>query len=578
MNNASLPSLTIGFPAEEWVNPINLAPLAYRGGAAIHLNARKHLTGDWGLGLPELDRVPVLMAIHEYLEGKRVEGAARSSIVKSVKDLRSFYTYLDEADEHLTVVNARSLFAQWLTSLNERARRGEIAEQTVDGLGKAVAKVLASALTIIDGVYVSPALLRHSTRVRNPGKAPGSSSDTSNLGIVRSFIGDLRDVIDALDITRLYSQLPLTISFRSTGATFQHWSGMEPDDAVKAITHPAAVDPYNVRNTLRQRLAASQDMSLSRRLPLLNLRISAEFCLFVAATGINPSQASALTLGDYRFQSFEGRYKVKKYKGRLGGEVEFSIIKAYRPIFERYLAFRREAFQDTYSDRLFIRLNRHGEHRASRYSLNPIRAFFSKIDRPFVPPKVLRKAKANVWKRLTGNDRLTAEVLQHSPDTLRRHYLVPNHHAAVKELSAYFATVVPGNAATESTVAPGHCIDNRRPEKALFATDEAPTPDCASAGGCLFCVHYRGIESQDYIWMLLSYQYLKRVEVASYKLLKEGTGDLALMAAERISDIVAAFEAKGPNHARWTMDARERLKDEDYHPRWQGFIELAELL
>lgn len=37
---------------------------------------------------------------------------------------------------------------------------------------------------------------------------------------------------------------------------------------------------------------------------VINLRICAEFLIFVAQTGMNKAQAMALTLGDYRYESF----------------------------------------------------------------------------------------------------------------------------------------------------------------------------------------------------------------------------------------------------------------------------------
>jgi len=45
----------------------------------------------------------------------------------------------------------------------------------------------------------------------------------------------------------------------------------------------------------------------------------------------------------------------------------------------------------------------------------------------------------------------------------------------------------------------------------------------------------------------------------------------------RLTDKLKAFESTSPIRAQWVAEALERVSESDYHPKWKGFIEIAEL-
>ena len=78
---------------------------------------------------------------------------------------------------------------------------------------------------------------------------------------------------------------------------------------------------------------------------------------------------------------------------------------------------------------------------------------------------------------------------------------------------------------------------------------------------------------------MASFRMLKRLELAKYKRVDADLKTNApLMVVERINDILTDFGSRSGVHADWVREAETRCLEEDYHPRWAGFILLSEVM
>ncbi|MCE7033495.1 hypothetical protein LY625_12880, partial [Lysobacter sp. GX 14042] len=116
------------------------------------------------------------------------------------------------------------------------------------------------------------------------------------------------------------------------------------------------------------------------------------------------------------------------------------------------------------------------------------------------------------------------------------------------------------------------------PQRTASVSEDAPDPDCRNPAGCVFCIHYRGIDSFDYAWSLVSFKVLKGLELSKYKIVADVHNNRPQMVVQRVADILAEFACRGETHAQWVLEAKTRCSEEDFHPRWSGFILLAEAI
>jgi hypothetical protein len=166
--------------------------------------------------------------------------------------------------------------------------------------------------------------------------------DASSAEDLTAFASALLDISDGLSIDVISGPLPISIALR-TGATIELWSGLRPLSKIR---------PPEPRQKARDRRV--NEVSERTRRTVLKLRVEVEFLLFISQTGMNSAQASRLPVGSFRYQSDNDGYRIRRaYKGRRQGEVEFSIYKEYRPLFERYLAWRAHFAEFFEGDLLF---------------------------------------------------------------------------------------------------------------------------------------------------------------------------------------------------------------------------------
>lgn len=192
---------------------------------------------------------------------------------------------------------------------------------------------------------------------------------------------------------------------------------------------------------------------------------------------------------------------------------------------------------------------------------------------PYIAPRALRKARINWLLRQSARVDITAEMAQHTTETLLSAYQLPNHQIAAVEISRFLEL---GNTGSQSC-GPGLCSSNSSIPIAKIESSNIPTPDCTSASGCLNCEHHRDIDSSDYVWLLQSYRHLKLIELA---LFRTTSSSAASHPAKGIIDVISrklyAFSQIDETHKSWVAESEIRINEGDFHPIWDGFIRLLE--
>lgn len=546
--------------------------LLWRGAAAS--NTRKVLAkiSRGELGRPVEKRLDLITLVFEFLQAEVAEGASDETIRNFFGVLRFLYAFVDRQQGDVELANVREWFKAWVESLYQRVRLRQMKDRVAYHQGKTVAGLLARAMEV---PFVS---IAKGTRLKKPRKskqALGAETEKENLAQTQSFGGDLLDIVDSLSFDSCMGPLPVQVKLQSTGQSHDLWCGLRPADRVLAETDaenrllgsPKVIRAFRNRRSL--------EPTREERFMVINLRICAEFLIFVAQTGMNKAQAMTLTSGDFRYESIFDGYAVRKYKGRKKGQVEFEIYSEYRPYFERYLEFRRQALPEGYSQLLFPVFTRNCAPPGAGFNIENVRRFLAKLGRPFIAPLTLRGTRVNWLARAAGDNALVAEMAQHEVETLERIYLKPNHQVAAIEWATYFQEV---EDLLQAAPAPGACA-SPTPERLADVSEHAPEPDCRNPAGCLFCDLYRGIDGLDYAWSMASFRALKRLELAKYKRVgADPPTNVPLMVVERINDILAEFALRSDAHVDWIQEAEARCSDEDYHPRWAGFILLSEVM
>lgn len=550
--------------------PISMRPLLFRGGALQNSRDFKSAlhSGELGDELPQ--RMPLLVGIHHHLTSEFVGGGSPYTLRESVGNLRKFYAYADELKIDPDKANARWLFNQWTHALRDKALLGQFSKSTAFKIGTSVSRMLAAALDTHRSSITRGTQLQSDNSKK---KSLGLKADKENLQHTFEFGNDIIDVIESLTPEACLGPLPIKISLRS-GETIPYWNRLIPDTKVRALATPELCQSNDVKEAKAVRKRRSNDQSLRFRLPIINIRLQAEFLLFISQTGMNVAQACALKTGDFRFESFQNGYRVRKYKNRKRGDVEFEIFPEYRPLFERYLQFRSRFFQAHELDLLFpltdggLHPNRHG------FTAQSLKKIFKKFGHRFVNAKDLRQTRINWLLRHTDDPGIVAEMGQHSVQTMMRSYIRPNHQRAIHEWNEFFAAYD----SDPEAPAPGQCHE-QAPARAVTYVSTSPEPDCKNPAGCLFCVHYRGINNFEYVWSLLSFRELKILELANYRKKSDAAPENPLMMSiERVRDILEDFKQKGTIQKQWGTEAEFRMRERHYHPRWAGFISLSEML
>jgi hypothetical protein len=549
----------------------DLRTLLYCGGAHIRTNYVAGLIANGSMGQPSAERLPLVIKLHEAISAEIAKGKSHATIVGRIKAIRHFYSFCDAKGLELTLTTVGNSYHAWVEALIHRARVARDAkEMSVFRYAADVDQLLSAALDLKFG-------FRRQTRMRRPKNERGvlgTQADKQNLEETFEFGRMLLDISDALSAETIQGPLPLVIAFRN-GNILEEWCGLRPADSLRSL-QPDYENPRIKANVLKVRAAYVADTSLTTRFSLVNLRIQTELLIFIAQTGMNLTQARKLTQDEFRYQSDgDDLLLYRVYKGRRGGEADFRIYKDYRPLFERYTAWLKQVIPEIEDRRLFPFVYQHvipSGH--SSVGFNPIKKRCERLGIRYITPRALRKTRINWLLRRNVDPALIAEMAQHTQKTLIRAYQQPNHQVAAREITRFHHLTDPSIAPP----GPGACIELRGgPRANIEMPPGAPTPDCVSPGGCLFCEFHRDIESLDYVWSLTSYRYLKATELGRYHPPTKGAPPHPVVAVlDRIAEKLAHFEASSQIGAQWVHEARDRILESRFHPAWDGFIQLTE--
>lgn len=566
MNEQDIPDLTFSMiQYGKFETPLDLRPLLYWGGAGRKASlVAKHITNG-SLGVPIAERLLLVKKLHEHIEGNLAGGGRRSSAKTTIRRLREFFTWADEAGRLVSLESVESAYIDWTDHLLHRQRvDGNISEVHAYQAAVAVGKVLCDVLGLRLGLLAKTRI----RRAKHLRSVLGTEADKQNLEQTFAFGHSLLDITNALSVEAIWGALPVSIRFR-TGQEIEEWSKLKPPERMKTLRDK--VKPSIRRDALAKRTAWEADTSFRTRYPLVNLRIESEMLIFIAQTGMNLEQVHTLKMSKFRYRSHLDGYQVYRvYKGRRHGEVAFEIFNQYRDFLERYLRWRAAMFPGDDEELLFPLL------RAGRVGLQPafsmVRKYCEKLDIRFISPRALRKTRINWLLRRSRDPAMTAEMHAHSQETLIRVYEQPSVQVAMVEISKFHNRNDPAIASP----GPGLCV-SPVPQAATDAPCEAAVPDCISPSGCLFCTHQRDIDSGDHVWSLASFRHLKSLELARYRPpAKDNALHPAAAAIDRLTAKLKHFEQSNEVRRKWVSEALARVEEDDHHPSWEGFIRLME--
>lgn len=564
----AIPDLT--FPMVKFgprETPWDLKILLYQGGAGANAGKVGSLIAAGALGAPLLERLELVQQLHEAISGKLVAGGSRFTPGGIIEALRTFFGWAEQANHPLGLQSVTETYSHWTDALLHRVRAMKdlsmaSAYDSALRVSNVLSQLLFRATPLIQLCRITKPARRKSVQ--------GVKADKQNLAWTFAFGHLLQDVCDGLSLEAIRGPLPIRISLRSGGELVE-WSKLKPDSTRVVAKRDTALRRHNARLSDATRAAYSNDGTLRTRHPLTNLRIEAELLMFIGQTGMNLGQAHKLKLRDFFYSSDIDGYKVGDRKNRRGGEVLFEIYKEYRAHFERYLAWRRELFAgDT---RLFPL------YTLSRIDTKPPQLSRTKktcknLGVSFVVPSALRSTRINWLLRRSGDADLTAEMAQHTKETLLTVYERPSLQRAIGETMRFWAKNDPALART-IPVAPGVCTGEPLPVKAMPVN--ASPPDCVRASGCLWCEHHRDIDSQDYIWSLGCFRHLKIIEVSKYRAPEKSTvAHPADCAVQRLSDKLRWFKESNALRRSWVEESLVRIEEGSYHPDWSELIESVE--
>lgn len=570
MVHQNIPDLT--FPSVEYDQrtPWNLQALLYCGGGSTNVKLVDDLITNGKLGNPLVERISLLQRIHEEISADLRGGGSLKTAQNHIWNLRKFFAWADTTGQPMTLGSSADAFVKYADHLLHRVRVGRsLAEASAYAYVTTLSKLLDRALERKTSLLLNIRLGKPGTKKR----VLGTQADKQNLATTFTFGRALLDICDALTVEIIQGPLPVAIRLR-TGQTTEEWCSLIAPHKVKSLADGA--NAHNRKTTIQRRAAWADDTSPRTRYPLINLRIEAEMLIFIAQTGINLAQAYALKIGNFRYQSYLDGYRIYRvHKGRRCGEVAFEIYSEYKQQFERYLAWRTAIFPSNNEHLLFPHAQPIGRTRSRLGSpdFDALKRRCKLFGISFVGPQKLRKTRVNWLLRLTQDPSLTAEMDQHTQETLLRDYEQPHHQVAIAEISQFHTRMDPSIAMP----GPGVCIE-AVPSAIPDIAPQTPTPDCVSPAGCLFCQHHRDLDSGEYVWSLATYRHFKSLELARYRSLEDGSRPHPAKAViDRITAKLRRFKMGSEVRARWVQEALARVDEGDFHPKWAGFIGLTEV-
>jgi integrase len=563
----TFPMVSYGARETRW----DLRILLYKGGAKSSPRTVFNQIAAGDLGRPIVERIELVQRLHVAMTARLVGGGSKTTSFSTLKFLRHFFSWADEGGYPISLETVEEIYRGWCDFLLHRVRLREITGVTAYVEAIAVSSVLDDALDRSQSLILTTRCRMSRRGVR----AVGISADKQNLAGTFAFGHLCLDIIESMPVKAIWGQLPLLIRLRS-GAVIEQWSRLRAPKELATFV-PGYKNKTHIKSVLQKRSEWLADRTLRTRSALVNLRLEAELLVFIAQTGMNLAQAHQLRKAQFSYKSTIDGYEVRDYKCRRQGEVLFEIFAEYKVHFNHYLAWRDEVFADESTDLLFPFIKRGAADSTAPY-FTRLRALCNSAGVPYVGPQKLRKTRVNWLLRQSRNPEMTAELDQHTKETLLRIYEQPSLQVAQVEIIQFWKKSDPRLVSNPMPCpAPGVCDGKPKPISAL--PPEAPKPDCTHPAGCLFCDHHRDIDSEDYIWSAASMRHLNTVILAGFRPAKKGKIDAARhieLAIEVLTAKLKWFQESNNKRKAWVEEAMERIEENTFHPHWHYLIESAQ--
>ena len=291
--------------------------------------------------------------------------------------------------------------------------------------------------------------------------------------------------------------------------------------------------------------------------------------LFIANTGMNREQALTLKWSDdYTLDRVRSGFKQVKY--RAGNKsVYFEIQSIFVKLFKRYITLRSYILGTKSSDFLFLAPSNSITQEVSlkRFSKKVAPALKSVTSREW------RAAKSD-WLIRNTDVATTAQVLQNSETTVKKHYAEGSYSEHVNEVGSFLESisdriVAPSFKAKPSAV--GACRAPNTPISIAMHNDIKP--DCKQPEGCLFCDKFV-IHSDDRdIRKLLSCKYC----ILQSKILCESAAQFETLYGpilDRINNLVSELKSNRDSNDITESIEKDVFENENLDPYWESKVSM----
>ncbi|KGD62561.1 hypothetical protein T9A_00852 [Alcanivorax jadensis T9] len=526
----------------------------------------------------KIQRLDLIIEIRDFLEMRLISGLSLATVEGDVANLQLFFDFVDQLKREVSLDNLVDSYLEFCEHLFQKCNKKppELNKATAFGYASRLSTMFGEILDIPKSVS-----LINRTRLKCPPvpkKAVGIGVDKQSLEDTYKMGSFLIDIADGITVDAVLGQLPLKIPVRNK--LIKDNEIFISINKTRVVSEDAIYEPWDEltkaekRSVIQIKKSRSPVKSIigTKRGYFVTLRVTAEFLIFIAQSGMNVTTANGLKRSGFKYKPIEDKWHVRAFKNRRGGEVMFSIYQSYKPHLQKYLEFIGHFFPE--SDLLFPWCDMGGRlSSGGRVLYSSLRKLLVKHDIPWVQPRTLRNTRANWFLRRSGGDEaLTAEMLQHVKETLRDKYERPSQQRAAGEITRFWHGRDPiKKGDMRASLISGQCSGDPLPME-----DKPPSvvlPNCSNQSGCLWCKNMRDIDSMDYVWSLVSFRHLKMIEVAGITNRETVSADMVI---ERISEKIAWFGKGNDKRKEWVNEAEMRVSEGHYHPHWSGILEFLE--
>jgi hypothetical protein len=566
-----IPELILDIARSKKSAPLDLKRLLYKGGAGTRLGLVHSHIHSGALGRPLHQRFKLVTRAYDVMAGKLAGGGSPVTATRQFEQLCKFFEWAERAEISLELSSVQTTYLHWTDHLLQRQNvERSLNQESAYTCGRIVGTILDEVLERQTPVIKLTRLKKFNRR----NSAQSVESEKQSLTSTFAFGRLLQDICDGLPLSAVWGPRPLRIPLKDGGQLV--CLSRLASEKLHSVSRTAANELRNLKQRASREAAYMNSCSPNSRRDIVNLRIMSEMLIFIGQTGMNLAQTNMLQLRKFSYAADIDGYKVKEYKPRRGGEVLFEIFKEYRSHFERYLEWRRALFPN--DTRVFPVIRNRNTLEKARPNFELVQTACRQACITWIPPSVLRCTRVNWLLRRSGDPDLTAEMAQHSKQTLLRTYAKPSMQRSISEVPSFWLKTDPKLSKLQPliAVAPGACSGTPLAVSSIpkFAT----SPDCIRPSGCLWCEHHREIDSLDYVWALASFRHLKTVELSKYypPAGMSHTDHPSHVAVLRMSEKLAWFRNSNATRNSWVDEALARVNEGRYHPEWQFLIESIE--